>query len=701
MKRAAFLLAVAVTIGVMSGCSRSSPAPTSSKPQPFEISLPEESSASSQELGQDTQGEGMQVIENIDWSVVQRQVDQEILAEMAQKDVYTAGAPLVLLDPYKAAPLTALIIFDELQECSVTVTIPGKKDYTTFTHTFPEMRTHHEIPVYGLYAGQENKVSLRLSYSDGTEKEIIVPITTEKLPEYIAPYQIITSKPEKMGGDGDELLFFGMATDTVHPFAIDKDGEVRWYSSHKEFSGGIFRRMQDGRFLAFPEPLYAPAFIRPGIVIMDRMGKVYDQYLVDLVHHDAIEMPNGDLLIASMLPGSEIPMNGMTLGLDVIIQMDVKTGEVVNEWDLNQICGYRTENVDESVYNAPENQFSGQFLHINSLWYNEKDNSIMVSSPTMKVVVKFDAATKEIKWAIGDPRNGYPEQIQSKILKPVGEGFEWNGAQHAAMVLPNGYIMMDDNGSGRLDAQGEAVLDADNYSRLVIFDVNEADMTIRQVYQYGKERGNELFATYLGDADYLGENHYLLNAGGRIVDENGVAQGSAFDVYMGIRRAEAKIVELLDGEPVLEVHIGTDDLSSFHNIYRVEWDSVYAKEEKEYDLQVFSPNVFGSLSASASVKFVMPEQAEPFEVTCAPKNYGYQLNVPVIVEDMTPEYELLMELKGASEVKYFSAAGMGGAQGIVRAQGLKPDVYAINFVLQNKDGSVKYAQTGYAWDLTK
>lgn len=627
-----------------------------------------------------------QAVPNTDWMVIQEKKDREILEEM--KGGYSVDAPLVVIDPYRAAPLTALIVFDEQIDCSVIVTIPGKSEYTTFTHSFTEVGIHHEIPVFGLYAGMENQVKLTLEYVDGTTKEYTVPITTEPLPDYIAPYEMRCNQPELVGGVGDEVLFVAMATNTVYPFAIDKEGDVRWYSSHNGFSGGIFRRISDGNFLAFTEPIYAPAFIRPGFITVDRMGKVYSQYLLDLLHHDIIELPNGNFLADTLKLNHEINLGAIVVGEDIVSEVEKGTGKVLRSWDLNAICGYTAEDVK-----------NGKYLHTNSIWYDESDNSIIASSPTMKVVVKFDANTHKIIWAIGDPRNEYPALLQNKIPTPIGENFEWNGSQHAAMVLPNGNIMFDDNGSGRLDLDGNPVKDVDNYSRLVIYDIDEKKMTIEQVYQYGKERGNELFATYLGDVDYLGENHYILNAGGRIVGDEGIAQGSAFDVFMGIKRAEAKVVELKNGLPILEIHVGTDTMSSFNNLYRVEWDSVYSVNQKEYNLAAYQPKLFGALAESKTVEFTMPAEKKQFEVNCVPTNYGYQLNVSVISDEVQSKDTLLMELKSNNDTRYYTTMGMGGAEGIVRRTGLNAEEYAINFVLLKEDNSVEYAQTGYKWDL--
>ena len=49
---------------------------------------------------------------------------------------YSIEDPQVILDPYQASPLSALIMFSTEQVVSPKVTIVGKDEWTTFTQTF-------------------------------------------------------------------------------------------------------------------------------------------------------------------------------------------------------------------------------------------------------------------------------------------------------------------------------------------------------------------------------------------------------------------------------------------------------------------------------------------------------------------------------------------------------------------------------------
>ena len=79
------------------------------------------------------------------------------------------------------------------------------------------------------------------------------------------------------------------------------------------------------------------------------------------------------------------------------------------------------------------------------------------------------------------------------------------------MVLPNGDIMCFDNGHWRSKIKENYVDANDNFSRGVIYRINTDDMTIEQVWQYGKERGAEFFSPYICNCEYYERGHYMVH----------------------------------------------------------------------------------------------------------------------------------------------------------------------------------------------
>ena len=112
---------------------------------------------------------------------------------------FTFDKPNIILNPYDISPLTAVIAFEKEEEKNVTITIAGKDENTTITHTFASEK-NHILLIYGLYAGTDNKVTIEI---DGVTNELT--IKTDKLPDDFAlPTNVVANK-EKLG---NELYFF-------------------------------------------------------------------------------------------------------------------------------------------------------------------------------------------------------------------------------------------------------------------------------------------------------------------------------------------------------------------------------------------------------------------------------------------------------------------------------------------------------------
>ena len=116
---------------------------------------------------------------------------------------YTIDNPKIIKDPYKASPLTALILFETKTKVSPKVTIKGKDINTTFTHKFKNSKEHY-LEIYGLYPDKENEIEIEYKENDQIVKKII-KIKTDKLPSDLnLPTKIFADKTKL----SNELYFF-------------------------------------------------------------------------------------------------------------------------------------------------------------------------------------------------------------------------------------------------------------------------------------------------------------------------------------------------------------------------------------------------------------------------------------------------------------------------------------------------------------
>ena len=108
---------------------------------------------------------------------------------------------------------------------------------------------------------------------------------------------------------------------------------------------------------------------------------------------------------------------------------------------------------------------------------------------------------------------------------PEGEPFEWSYEQHGVVVCPDGSVMMFDNGHYRSKVKENYMKAKDSYSRGVRYQIDTEKRTIRQMWQYGKERGADFFSPYICNVEYYDEGRYMVHSGGIAYKNNEPLEG--------------------------------------------------------------------------------------------------------------------------------------------------------------------------------
>lgn len=459
---------------------------------------------------------------------------------------YTIDKPNIILNPYKNSPLTALIIFETKEEVTPTITVHSKDKLTTFTKTFDKSKTHY-LEVYGLYPNKNNKVTVEYQ---NTKKTFY--IQTEKLPEdFILPTSIKKDE-SKLTND----LYFYTPSSKGYTCAYDINGDVRWYLTEEAIWDNS--RLKNGHMLVSTERLINNPYYMTGLYEIDLLGKIYNEYsLPGGYHHDYYELPNGNLLVAS-----DNFESGEGTVEDYIVELDRKTGRIVKTFDLKDILP-----MEEG---KSENWTSYDWFHNNSVWYDEKTNSITLSGRHQDAVINIDYKTKQLNWILGDP-TGWSKKYQKYFFKPEGKNFEWQWSQHAAMITPEGYVFLFDNGNNKSKIEKDYVKAENSYSRGVMYKIDTKNMTIKQIFEYGKERGSKFYSPYISDVDCLDENHYIIHSGG-IVYVNGKNSNYPAGLTQGDTALNSDTVELKNNQVIFELKLPT-------NTYRVEKMNPYGNDK--------------------------------------------------------------------------------------------------------------------------
>jgi len=467
---------------------------------------------------------------------------QLALEEDFLKDTnYTVENPKVIINPYGISPLTALIVFETNDFTNPTVTIKGKDKNTTYTNTFKTSNVHI-LPIYGLYPDTNNEIIITVN-----EVNYTINIQTEALPNDIVLPEYTKADKNNLN---NELYFFTNTTDG-YTVAYDINGDIRWYLT-ESFNWDITRLNNGHLLLASNRSINLP-YYSIGLVEIDLLGKIYFEYtLPGGYHHEAFEMQNGNLLVST----NNFKDNTVE---DYIVEIDRKTGKIIKKIDLKKVLP-----TDQGL-----NQYAINYdwFHNTSIWYDDKTNSITLSGRHQDVIVNINYDTLKINWMVGNPTT-WDKDMQKYFFKPINN-LEWPWASHAAMILANGNLFVFDNGNNRSKIYEEYVRPENNYSRGVIYKFNTNNMTIEELWSYGKSRGSAFYSPDLSDVDYLGQNHYLIHSGGH----------NEVDGYISNTSTESKdailsttTVELLNDKVIFEIKFPT-------NYYHVEKLSLYANNE--------------------------------------------------------------------------------------------------------------------------
>lgn len=482
---------------------------------------------------------GEKVLEKKDILVYQSELENKFTSYG-----YTIDEPNIILNPYEISPLTALVMFETSDYVSPMVTVVGKSEKTTYTHTFKESKTHY-LEILGLYPDYNNEVII--SYGNVSKK---IYIQTGKLPDNFVMPSSIYKDEDKL----DNELYFYTPSSIGYTCAYDINGDVRWYLT-ESFIWEI-NRLRNGNLLLSTDKLVNNPYYTTGLYEMNMLGKIYFEYNIDGgYHHDYYEMPNGNILVLS---------NNFANGTveDYIVELDLRDGSIVKKFDLTDILPM---NEGES-----ENSTTYDWFHNNSVWYDEKSNSITLSGRHMDAVINISYDTGKLNWIIGDSTN-YSSEWQKYFFKPIGDNFEWQWSQHSAKITPDGYVFIFDNGNNKSKIKEKYVDASNSYSRGVMYKIDTVNMTIEQIWEYGKERGSDFYSPYISNVLYLEENHFVVHSGG-IVKVNGIPSNYPAGLSNEEVSLKSDTVELLNNEVIYELILPT-------NNYRVRKMEMYSNSE--------------------------------------------------------------------------------------------------------------------------
>ena len=482
-------------------------------------------------------------------AVVSRQaaIEEMLLAEL-DSGFYSFEEPFVVVDPYGKSPLSALVLFLTDEPMRICVHVPGRTRLADVDFTFDGYNTRHKIPVFGLYAGTLNVVRLTgttrniTGAEDAVSRTVYIELRTDPLPPELSGDIILTDLVQPENYQPGFNFTFG------HKTAFDVNGDYRWF--YNDFWLRGFAMYDYNGHMIFAKGAYHEGDVL--LIEVNMLGKILSVFYSPFgMHHDVTSRNGGNLIVN----GS----HGDTVE-DFIYEIDVESGEIVNTLDLKRVL-QRTRIEGFPIFDTVD-----WFHHNATVYY---DGYIIISGRRQSTVAKLSWPDGALRWILSDPV-GWNQMFHQYLLTPVGENFLWSYGQHAPVILPDFDnnpdtvdILLFDNGNGRFDHDRELrrkianneIAEPELFSRMVHYRINEREMTVEQIWQFGEE---------------LGETYFSEGWGNAVLLENGNRLGT-FDRYIAAYGGNfnANIVEVDALGNIVWEAFGTsaDSVGSFH-VYR-------------------------------------------------------------------------------------------------------------------------------------
>ncbi len=407
------------------------------------------------------------------------------------------------------APLAGTLTFQT--DVPTRVRVHVDDGISPWTRNFFEYSTSHQTPLYGFKPYRAYQITV--TAIDRFQNEVTgepMPYYTSTLPTGFPTINVLTAHPERM--EPGYTLFRCVNSNQVigYVMIIDNNGEVVWYSTMN--AGHDIRQLEDGNLL---NPLFT------GFNEVNLLGETVQSwpapngYGID--PHEGFPTDHGTILYISEASAtvanfptsatdSSAPTETAAVDYDRIVEISMADGALVNQWNLLEMLDPRRI----SYLSFVKNTYGWDNHHGNAIVEDPRDHSIIVSLRSQNAVVKF-SRDGALKWIVG-PHENWGLDFQKYLLTPVGEPFEWNYAQHAMKVTPQGTLLLYDDGDFRASPFNDKVPDSANYSRAVEYQIDEDTMEIRQVWEYGQHTPEVFYTSFAGDTEWLPKtSHVLVN----------------------------------------------------------------------------------------------------------------------------------------------------------------------------------------------
>ncbi len=360
----------------------------------------------------------------------------------------------------------------------------------------------HTIPVVRLRPESEYAYTVGVQDADGAVA--LGPsgkFTTGRLPAPLEARQTWVS-----GRSTQPLILTNYSVgDYLYYLLWDETGNIVWYYTHEPvlgLHGGANTPNRGGIQAIKQKPNGNLVYIKSQCCITEitPLGEVVDRITADgeagVPHHDFMILEDGRILYPSDV---HITLNDSANGgdadtnvvVDILNIWDPQTGRIERVWDSRDFWDI-SDPAQRVVWS--ERASRHRWTHINSVSIGTRGNFIF-SSRNRRQVVSLSPDFRSIEWQLGGPDSDYS-------FPNLSDRFY---GQHTASELPNGNILVFDNGNGRPDSEGG------EYSRALELRLDHDNNTAVKVWEYRSTP--DRYASHISSAFRLNNGNTIVNFG--------------------------------------------------------------------------------------------------------------------------------------------------------------------------------------------
>jgi hypothetical protein len=295
------------------------------------------------------------------------------------------------------------------------------------------------LPVYGLYAGRANALTLTYRFMDGSSKQANFTAMTATFNDEGCGYNNPTRLFPRANSTAlsYDYFFDRSACGDFSPVILDTDGNLRWVST-----------------IPTQSALFASSTFFDNAIFVTQGPRLYRIELDDgssslLADYSGMDVVNLHHNIDPGKTGLLIEPDTHAWFESVILEVDEADGHVLKTFTMADIISAAMiaggDDPTQFVYHSPVDWF-----HNNGTVYNRADDSLIVSSRE-NFLICLDYETQAIKWILGDPtKKWYQFPSLRKFALTVAPGSVPPIGQHAPSITFDQGLLLFDNGQKSL-----------------------------------------------------------------------------------------------------------------------------------------------------------------------------------------------------------------------------------------------------------